>query len=93
MSRDRKLTGTAPPRLSSDLVDLLQPPIHGLALQGEDAGHALVDASEGLALHESFEAFDPQRELAKGQRSLTREARTTRGGMLRRRGPNENSRV
>ena len=50
----------------------LQPRIDRLALQGEDAEHALVNAPERFSLHEPFEPFDPQRELAQRQRSLTR---------------------
>ena len=49
-----------------------QPRIDRLALQGEDAEHALVDAPERLPLHEPFEPFDSQRELAQSQRSLPR---------------------
>ena len=42
-----------------------------LAFQGENAENALVNPPERFSLHESFEAFDPQRELPKGQRALT----------------------
>ena len=61
-------------RVSREQVDLLQPRIDRLALQREDAEHALVNASERLSLDEALESFDAQRELAQRQRSLPRQA-------------------
>jgi hypothetical protein len=57
-------SGTA---TASGVATSLQPRIYRLALQREHAKHALVHAPEGLALHESFEPFDPQGELAQSQ--------------------------
>src|SRR5689334_14820643 len=51
----------------------LQPGIDRLALEGQDAEHALVNAPQRLFLHEPFEPFDAQRELSKSQRSLAGE--------------------
>jgi hypothetical protein len=52
-------------RLSS-----LQARIDRFALEGQDAEDALVDAAQRLAVHEPFQGFNPQRELAQRQRTL-----------------------
>ena len=53
---------------------MLESRIHRLALQREDAEHALVHATEGLAANESLEPFDPERKLPKRERPLGRQA-------------------
>src|SRR5688572_16876648 len=60
-------------RIQEERKLLLQARIDGLALQGENAEYALVNAPERFSLDEPLEAFDPQRELPQGQRSLTRQ--------------------
>jgi hypothetical protein len=49
---------------------LLEPRIDGLALEGQDAKDALVDATEGFLADEAVEGFDAEGELAEGQRAL-----------------------
>src|SRR4051812_19569771 len=51
----------------------LQPRVDRLALEGEDAEDALVDAAERLAADEPLERLDPERELAMGEPALARE--------------------
>ena len=60
-------------RIQKERKLLLQARTDGLALECENTEHALVNTPERFSLHESFEAFDPQRELPKGKRSLTRQ--------------------
>jgi hypothetical protein len=48
--------------------------IHRLALQGQDAEDALVDAAQGLAADEAFQPLDPEGEFPQGQRTLAGEA-------------------
>ncbi len=48
--------------------------VDGLALEGEDAKGALVDASKGLMADEAFEALDSKCELAMGESALAGEA-------------------
>src|SRR6186713_1339280 len=45
--------------------------IDRLALERQDAEHALVHPSQRLPLYESFETFDAERELTQGQRPLS----------------------
>ena len=52
---------------------LSQTRVDRLALQREHAEHALVDPPQRFALDEPLESFDPQRELAKRQRSFARQ--------------------
>src|SRR4051794_31554404 len=60
-----------------NMCDALQPRVHGLALEGEDAEDALVDAIERLALDEALQRFHAKGELADGERTLGRETTTS----------------
>lgn len=52
----------------------LQPGVDRLALQGEDAEHALVNPEEGFAGDEALEPLDPEGELADRQRAFVAQA-------------------
>ena len=56
------------------LLSSLQARIDGLAFQGEDAEHALVNTPKRISLDESFKPLDSQGELAQSQRSLPRKS-------------------
>src|SRR5262245_15174084 len=47
--------------------------IHRLTLERQHAEHALVHSPQRFLSDESLEGFDPQRELAQGQRTLAAE--------------------
>lgn len=51
----------------------LQPGIHRLALERQDAEGALVDAAEGLAVDEALEPLQAQGELAQREGALAPE--------------------
>ncbi len=51
--------------------------IDRLALEGENAENAFVNAPERFSLDEALETFDPQRELPQGQRPLSRKPALT----------------
>ena len=53
-----------------------EPRIDRLALQGEDAEHALVDPAERLPADEPLQPLDPQGELAEGERPLPPQPRS-----------------
>src|SRR5882724_5111054 len=59
---------------------ILQPRIHRLALEGQDAEHALVHAAERLLPDESLEPLDAEGEFAQGQGAL--DAQATRAQSL-----------
>ena len=46
-----------------------EPRVHGLALQGEDAEDALVDAVEGVPADKALQGLDAEGELAQGERA------------------------
>ena len=48
----------------------LEPRVDRLALQGQHAEDALVDAAQGLVADEPLQPFDSERELAMGQPAL-----------------------
>src|SRR5262245_33486664 len=52
----------------------LQPRVHRLAFQREDAEDALVDAPEGFPADEALQGFDAEGELAQRERTLGAEA-------------------
>ena len=60
----------------------LQPGVHGFALQGEHAEHALVHPVEGLSGHEPFQRFDAQSKFTNGQRPLVTEPSRAESGQI-----------
>jgi hypothetical protein len=72
-TKGKRTPKARPPRFRATLPErCLQPWIDRFALEREDTKNALVNAPERFSLDEAVEPFDPQRELPKGKRSLSR---------------------
>src|SRR5437868_6372761 len=63
----------------------LQPGVDRLALQREDAEHALVHAVERLPAHETLQGLDAERELPDRERALPSQRPGAETGEIRRR--------
>ena len=62
--------------------DASQSWVDWLAFQGEYAEGAFVDFSQGLALNESFQAFDAEGEFAEGEGAFVAEAALAEAGQI-----------
>src|SRR5947208_4731713 len=82
----RHTRAESPPRVTRGLTKAYrrasQTWVHRLALQGEDAEHALVDPAQRLPAGEPLQALDAEGELAQGEGALVAQAPVPKSGQV-----------